>query len=221
MATTIRAGFAQLAANLEITTLQATTTSTRQQNIRDAVARGMTVVDSFLAGSYARSTMVGPLKDADLDIFVVLEALYFNRHTPATLLDAVRNVLVQTYPTTPKISRNGQAVTITFTDFTVDVVPAFHRQGGGYLIPDTTTGSWISTDPSTHARILTERNRAHGGDLVPLIKMVKGWNRAIGSPFSGFYLELMAASVLNNVQITDFPSGARFVFDKGREAIKL
>jgi Second Messenger Oligonucleotide or Dinucleotide Synthetase domain len=221
MATTINAGFVQLAAILEITALQSTTTSTRQQNVRDAVARGLTVIDSFLAGSYARSTMIGPLKDADIDIMVVLDSVYFNQFTPAALLQKVRAVLLQTYSTTPKISPNGQAVTITFTDFTVDVVPAFHRQGGGYLIPDSSAGVWISTDPTTHATVLTAQNTVHAGDLVPLVKMIKGWNRIIGSPFVGFYLELMTVDILTNVNINDFSSGVRFVLDRGREKIKL
>ncbi len=221
MATTIKAGFEQLAANLEITALQSTTTSTRQQNVRDAVAKGLTVIDSFLAGSYARSTMIGPLKDADIDIMVVLNSSYFSQYTPATLLEKVRAVLVQTYPTTPKISPNGQAVTITFTDFTVDVVPAFNRQGGGYLIPDSSAGVWIATNPVTHASTLTTQNAAHDGDLVPLIKMLKGWNRSNGSTLVGFYLELMTADILNNVKINDLSSGTRYVFDKGREKIKF
>lgn len=221
MATTIKGGFSQFAANLEITALQSTTTSTRQQNVRDAVAAGFTVLDSFLAGSYARSTMIGPLKEADIDIMVVLDASYFGQHTPATLLAKLRAVLLRTYSTTPKVSPNGQAVTINFTDFTVDVVPAFNRQGGGYLIPDSSMGVWISTNPTIHATTLTAHNATHHGALVPLIKMMKGWNRAVGSPFVGFYLELMTAEVLNNVTITDFSSGVRYTLDKGREKIKF
>ena len=42
--------------------------------MRDALARGFTVLESFLTGSYARSTMIAPLKDADIDIFIVLDA---------------------------------------------------------------------------------------------------------------------------------------------------
>jgi len=221
MATTIKGGFAQLAANLEITPLQSTTTSTRQQNVRDAVAAGLTVLDSFLAGSYARSTMIGPLNEADIDIMVVLDASYFTQYTPATLLAKVREVLLQTYSTTPKISPNGQAVTISFTDFTVDVVPAFKRKGGGYLIPDSSTGAWIQTNPTTHSTTLTAHNAAHHGALVPLIKLIKGWNRTISNPFVGFYLELMSADMLYNVTISDFPSGVRYLLDKGREKIKL
>lgn len=50
--------------------------------------------------------------------------------------------------------------------------------------------------------------------------MIKGWNRAINDGFGGFYLELLAQKILNGVTISDFPSGVRFVFDKGREQIR-
>ena len=69
MATTIISGFQKLKENLEITDLQATSTSSRQQNVRDNVAKEMTVERSFLTGSYVRSTMIAPLADSDVDVF--------------------------------------------------------------------------------------------------------------------------------------------------------
>jgi hypothetical protein len=221
VATTIAAGFRELAANLEITNLQADTVSTRQQNVRDVVERELTVLDSFLVGSYGRDTMIGPLADADIDIFVVLSSDYYKEYTPSTLLDRLRAVLLKTYTRTPKINRNGQAVTITFEDFRVDVVPAFRRQGGGYLIPDSPNKAWIATNPPKHDEVLTQSNRSHHGDLVPLVKMVKGWNKTIDGAFRGFYLELLVVDVLRNVRIDDYPSGVEFVLDKGREAVKF
>ncbi len=131
------------------------------------------------------------------------------------MLDRVRTVLLRTYKNTPQISRNGQAVTITFSDFKVDVVPAFNRNGGGYLIPDSVHKTWLSTDPEKHDAHLTTANKAHDGDLVPLVKMLKGWNRVINGAFDGFYLELHTVKALNGITIADFPSGVRFVLDKG------
>jgi Second Messenger Oligonucleotide or Dinucleotide Synthetase domain len=221
MATTIQGGFDRLRSNLEITDLQYTTVSTRQRNVREAVERGLTVLDSFLAGSYARSTMIGPLKDADLDIVMVLHSAHYAENSPASLLAKVRDALKQTYPSTPSISPNGQAVTITFTDFKVDVVPAFHRQGGGYLIPNSNAGTWISTDPKVHATVLTASNSAHNGNLVPLVKMMRAGNRATNRGFIGFYLELMAINILTNVTISNFPSGMRYVFFHGQEKVKF
>jgi Second Messenger Oligonucleotide or Dinucleotide Synthetase domain len=225
MATTIQQSFQQLQANLEITGLQSSTVSTRQNRIREVMGAGMEVLDSFLTGSYARSTMIAPLKEADIDVFVVLNARYYHHYNgqnggQAGLLDLVKRTLLKTYTRTPDISRNGQAVTIRFDDFMVDVVPGFYRQGGGYLIANSITNTWIETDPKKHVELVTASNKAHNGDFVPLVKMIKGWNKSHSSFFRSFHLEALALEILNNVTITDFPSGARFYFDKGRALIK-
>lgn len=224
MATTIPAAFQRFKENLEITELQVGTVSTRQTNVREVVEAGLDVLDSFLAGSYSRSTMIAPLKKADVDIFMVLDSKYWHNYNgqnggQAGLLDLVKRTLKKTY-TTPDISRNGQAVTIRFSDFIVDVVPAFNREGGGFLIPNSVSQTWISTDPKKHISLMTESNKAHDNDFVPLIKMVKAWNRSNGNFFNSFHLEVMALEILNNVRISDFPSGLRYFFDKGREVVK-
>lgn len=220
MARTILESFRKLKANFEITELQKSTLSTRQQNVRKAVEKELIVSDSFLTGSYSRHTMIAPLKEADVDIFVVLHSDYYEQNGQTNLLDKVRRVLLKTYPDTPKISRNGQAVTITFTDFKVDVVPAFYREGEGFLIPNSITKRWISTNPKVHVEIMNNENEAHDGDLVPIVKMIKGWNRNINHAFVSFYLELLAVNIFKNVTILDYPSGMRYFFDKGREKIK-
>jgi tRNA nucleotidyltransferase (CCA-adding enzyme) len=138
MATTIQQSFSVLKTNLEITTLQSSTVSTRQTNVRAVVESEMAVLDTFLTGSYSRSTMIAPLKEADIDIFVVFDSKYYHNYNGQNggqggLLDLVRRTLLKTYTSTPDISRNGQAVTIRFSDFLVDVVPGFRRNGGGYL----------------------------------------------------------------------------------------
>lgn len=220
MAKTIKQSFSDFKSNLEITGLQKSTVSTRQENVRDAVEKEMNVLDSFLTGSYSRSTMISPLSEADIDIFIVLDPKYYEANGQASLLDKVKRVLRKTYTKTPEISRNGQAVTITFTDFVVDVVPAFYRQGGGYLIPNSKTSSWIATNPKVHVELMSNENASHNGDLVPCVKMIKGWNKGINDAFVSFYLELIAVKIFSGVTISDFPSGTRYFFDKGREAIK-
>ena len=220
MTRTILESFRELKTNLEITELQQSTVSTRQQNVRKSVENELDVLDSFLTGSYSRHTMIAPLKEADIDIFVVLDPEYYKSDGQASLLDKLRKVLLKTYPKTSKISRNGQAVTITFTDFIVDVVPAFYREGGGYLIPNSISKEWISTNPKTHVDIMADENSVHDGDLVPIVKMIKGWNRNINHAFVSFYLELIAIKIFKSVSISDYSSGMRYFFDKGRGHIK-
>ena len=221
MATTVASGFSGFQANLEITDLQAGTISTRQQNVRKVIEEEFDVLDSFLAGSYMRNTLIGPLTDADVDICVVLDPKYWSADgSQAALLDRVKRALLKTYTKTPKVSRNGQAVTITFTDFNVDVVPCFYRNGGGYLIPDSVLGRWLPTDPKAHITLWSEANKAHAYDLIPLMKMLKGWNKR-REVVTSFHLEVLALRVLEGIRIDDFPGGVRYVFDKAREKIRF
>lgn len=219
MAKTIHEAFRVLRSNLEITDLQEKTVSTRQNAIRNVLEKDFVVLDSFLTGSYRRSTMISPLKEADVDILLVLDPQYFAKNGQEQLLKEIRNSLLKTYTKTPKIRPDGHAVTITFPDFKVDVVPGFYRKGGGFLIPETTGPRWIPTDPKRHVEIWASANKAHNGDLVPLLKMLKGWN-ASRSLLKSFHLETLALSVLDNVTISDFPSGIRYFFDKARPKIR-
>jgi len=225
MATTVLQSFVELKENLGITGLQTSAISTRQTNVRSVAEKDLTVLDSFLTGSYARDTMIAPLKEADIDIFIVLDNRYYYNYNngqnggQAGLLDLVKRTLRKTYTQTPDISRNGQAVTIRFDDFVVDVVPGFNRQGGGFLIPNSVTQTWLETDPKKHVEIMSAANKAHNGDLVPLAKMIKAWNKNIGSYFNSFHLEVLALQILNEVTISNFPSGVRYFFDKGKDLI--
>ena len=219
MPTTIKQGFEKLRENLEITGLQEETVSTRQQNVRDVVAAGMSVLDSFLTGSYRRSTMIAPLTEADVDVFVVLDPKHYSANGQQALLDEVRRVLRKTYTRTPEISPNGQAVTIRFDDFKIDVVPGFNRQGGGFLIPDAQANRWISTDPKKHVELWTASNKIHNGNLVPLIKMIKGWNKTHSTLLRSFHLECMIREILTNITISDFSSGYRYVLNSAKDKV--
>lgn len=167
--------------------------------------------------------MISPLKTADVDIFVVLSSSYFEdfKNNQAGLLDKVKRSIKKTYPNTPDISRNGQAVTISFTDFTVDVVPAFNRDGGGYLIPNSISSSWIATDPKKHISIWSAANSTHSGRLVPLIKMIKAWNKENGQLLTSFHLECLVLKVLTGMTMGTYPQTCRYVFDKLRAQIDL
>lgn len=225
MARTIIDSFSQFKSNLEITDLQSSVVSIRQNSVKEVVEEGMEVTNSFLTGSYKRNTMIAPLKEADIDIFVVLANKYYHNYNngqnggQAGLLDLLRRTLLRTYTRTPHIARDGQAVTIHFNDFLVDVVPGFHAQGGGYIIANSIKQEWISTNPVRHVELISNSNQAHEYKLVPLIKMIKAWNRNTGNFFHSFHLEVLALEIMKTVVISDYPSGARYFFDKGRSLI--
>lgn len=225
---TRKQAFEELRSNLELTGLQERTVATRQKNVRTAVANELTVVNDFLTGSYRRQTLIGPLESADVDIVVLLDRGYRDRG-PRAVLELVKKALVNEYSRTPAISRNGQAVTITFTDFVVDVVPAFvlpwWTWNDGFEICDSGSDCWITTDPKKHVELSATANRAHGGHLVPRIKELKAWNRTVGGPLRSFHLEVLAWSIFGkswlwkNTQSSDWVS-ARYFFDKARTELR-
>ena len=157
--------------------------------------------------------MIAPLAEADVDIFIVLAPKYFEQEGQTSLLEKVKQALKKTYKT-PDISRNGHAVTIVFSDFKVDVVPGFNRKGGGFLIPDSISKRWISTDPQKHVELWSVSNKNHSGDLIPLIKMIKGWNKSHSALLRSFHLECMVRDALASVTISNFPSGVRYAIEK-------
>ena len=93
MPTTIAQGFAKFQENLQITDLQESTVDTRQKNVRNAVAKELTVLTSFVTGSYRRDTLIAPLSKADIDIFLILDASYYSSDGYANLIDRVKRVL--------------------------------------------------------------------------------------------------------------------------------
>ena len=219
MPKTFAAAFNQFRSNLELTGLQTATVSTRHQNVRDHIKGHLAVLDSFLTGSYRRHTLIAPPKNADIDIFVVLDPKYFKSDGQAALLDLVRRVLLKKYTKTPRISRNGQAVTIVFTDFRVDVVPGFHRKGGGFLIPDSVGTRWISTDPKRHVEISAVDNKAHGGNLVPALKMFKAWNRVHSERLRSFHLERVFTNSLAGYHIRVWDATIPYALERAAAAV--
>ena len=215
--------FDRLRRNLELTGLQERTVAARHKAVRSAVAAQLDVTDDFLTGSYRRQTLIGPLKAADVDIVVVLDRAYRDRGARA-VLDAVRRALLAEYPSTPKISRNMHAVTVTFSDFVVDVVPAFARPWwteGGWEICDSGSDSWIVTDPKKHVDISAAANRTHKGDLVPIVKQLKAWNRTVNRPLRSFHIEVLAWSVFGtswwwHTEMSSDWECVRHFFDKAR-----
>ncbi|PXW51602.1 SMODS domain-containing nucleotidyltransferase [Chelatococcus asaccharovorans] len=90
MVRTIADAFRVLRSKLEITDLQEQTVASRQQAIREVLERDFLIKDTFLTGSYRRSTMIRPLKEADVDIFIVLDVKYYREDGKKALLESCR-----------------------------------------------------------------------------------------------------------------------------------
>lgn len=198
--------FLKFKSRLEITQREQDDASSRQQRIRDILRNTFDLERDFLTGSYARRTKTKPLED--VDIFCVLgeEERKYKDRDPAQLLEAFRKPLAQEYGTgSVKVQRRSVQV-----DFGVpvesddagervmsfDVVPAF-SENRHYEIPDTKLRSWIKTDPEVHMELATASNGKFSKNWVPIVKMLRTWNRTHDKPVSPtFLIEVMALGIL-------------------------
>jgi hypothetical protein len=58
----------------------------------------------------------------------------------------------------------------------------------------------------------TALNKKQSDNFVPLVKMLKGWNKS-RDVFRSFHLEVLAYTLLQDVTISNLPSGVRYVFE--------
>ena len=197
MALTIKESFKQFASNLNITDKQVTLVSSRRKNAVDALEEKLTLHSeqpSKLIGSYDRDTMIRYLSEGDIDVMVVLNygsnKEWDNKEGVTKALSRFKKILEDSYPNvTCNIDRN--CVIMKFSEFRLDVVPAFRFTDGYYSIPDTYRGAWLKTNPVKFAEEVTRINKNMDGYFIPLIRMVKGWNRNFSKPLRGFHIECM------------------------------
>jgi predicted nucleotidyltransferase len=194
MAWTVTGAFTEFLSRLEPTEKQKQDASTKRTTVQACLNEKLWVASSFLTGSYARSTLIRPPND--IDLFVVLDAehhaqQYFHAWDGSIkVVERFHDILKGCYPTTP-IRKDQPAVHLDFSTYGFDVIPAFDRQGGGYLILSRAKTGWISTNPTEHANRTTILNKATYGDFVPVVKMMKAWNRDKNfGRLTGFHLEV-------------------------------
>ena len=89
----------------------------------------------------------------------------------------------------------------------------------GYEIPGRDLGKWIKTDPDTHNEKSAAKNKECGGKWVPLVKMLKRWNRSADKPISpSFLIEVMALDLVDP-PFTTYPSEVRRFFAAAQNGI--
>ena len=221
--------FLKFKSRLELTDKEQADASRRQQRVRELLRNAFDLERDILSGSYARRTKTKPLED--VDIFCVLganEEKYRNEN-PSRVLEAFQRALIKEYGSgSVKLQRRSVQIDFGVKSadddtadqvMSVDVVPAFTK-GKHYEIPDAKTSSWIKTDPEIHKELATRANEAFSKQWVPLVKMLKKWNRNRGKPVSpSFLLEVMALKLFIPPFSGGYPYEVKSFFANAAERI--
>lgn len=191
---TVPVSFDGFISNISLTGDHKETAEARRKRIVDLLAKDFTILDSFPTGSIPKGTAL--LSHGDLDIVTVL---HYGKHIdgkrPSQVLKSVQTAL-SGYATS--VRRNGQAVTLTFTKWpSVDIVPVsvtYNADGSvkHYNVPDMNTESWIISKPRSHAKAIADAAKARGSGFLPLVRMIKEWNRVHSAFMSSYHIEVVA-----------------------------
>jgi hypothetical protein len=147
-------------------------------------------------GSYGRNTAIHGVSDLDMAFELPWEVYArFNKRTgnvQSQLLQEIKQCLAVRYPTT-NIWADSQVVVLEFTNYRVEVLPAFKGEDGGYTFPDSNDhGSWKKCWPRDEMTAVTEVNNRANRNLKHVCKMLRSWKNEHGAPMGGMLIDTLA-----------------------------
>src|SRR5882672_1184227 len=222
MLTTTQA-FDEFRRRLELSATEQRDAERRHSDVRGCIRDGSDIDADFLSGSYRRHTKTKPLKDVDVIFVLGSDEKWRRAKPPLETLQAFEKQLKKTYTEKDQVEIGRRCVTTIFEKsyypddhegkvLSIDAVPAFAIAGGVYEIPDKITATWIKTNPDKHKEQATAKNKEMGGCWVPLVKMVKGWNRANGQLIKPSFLVEVMAEGLIEPPFSSYPEEIRNFF---------
>ena len=207
--------FEKLRSQIEPTEKEKSSISASHTKMRTMLENSTEVktVDTFLTGSYARDTMIRPLKD--VDFLVQVNSGHHQNDTPMQLLNKISRILRSAYPLTP-ISVTPPCITVKLSYCHLEVVPAigFTDNEELFKIPTENGLGWQQTYPKIPTKWMTEENKQAGGLFKPTVKMLKRWRDVHKVPLRSFHLEMLVRMAFNAYKIKDYTDGAWAFFAK-------
>jgi len=225
---TVPEAFEKYRQRLELSETERNDAIRRHNDVRECIRAKFEVDRDFLTGSYARHTKTKPLKDVDIFFCLGKKEQHWRGKPPQDVLVAFQKCLAERFGA-ENVELGRRCVTVDFEKanptvdedgkvLSNDAVPAFELEDC-YEIPDRVLGRWIKTDPDIHAEEATAKNGDLGGKWVPLVKMLKRWNRSAGCPITPSFLIEVIALDLVDPPFTTYPSEVRRYFAAATDGI--
>ena len=155
---------------------------------------------SFLTGSYFRKTIIRRIDDIDLYV-----RIHYGKHaegqSPMSILRLMASAIRKRYPNNTKVKVDSPCIVVSFWDYKFEIVPAFGYSDDPelYSIPAPGSKEWMQCYPNVPDKWLTACNYASNNYFIPLIKMLKQWNRHNSVKLKSFHLELLTEKVFSSV----------------------
>jgi hypothetical protein len=162
------------------------------------------ISNSLQVGSYGRFTAIKNISDLDM-VYILPWTEYerFKNDRQSALLQEVKKTIQSRYPKTD-VRGDGQVVVISFTNYQIEVLPAFENTDGSFLYPDTKDGgSWKTTKPRLEIKAISDLHQAKNQNLRTLCKMIRSWKNYHGVAMGGLLIDSVAYNFLNSTTYFD------------------
>lgn len=158
---------------------------------------------SLYSGSFGRGTAIRG--KSDLDMVFWLHPSDFSRYDnyvgngQSALLQAAKSSIQNTYWNTD-VSGDGQVVVVKFSDgMQFDVVPAFEKDDGSFLFPDSNDGGkWKKCDPRPEITAIQKMDDKTNGNLKWLCRMGRAWKEQMDVPIKGLLIDTLAYNFIQD-----------------------
>ena len=208
---TVEAGFEGLARILEPSILEHASVNRCRDSIQEYLGRYISSCTIDLPGAFSRNTMISPLNESVIDMFVLFNARHSDKFLPSDLLAKLQVTLQAEYPGTVFDAATA-SVQVPVGDYRFKVQPGFITDQSHYLVPAPGWNEWVRYDTFGYKSLLSKMNARHYGKLLPVIRMINAWNRLSGKAFNDYFLELMVKDILANHEIQSYQTAVSHVF---------
>ncbi|CAK7020228.1 MAG: hypothetical protein MESAZ_02489 [Saezia sanguinis] len=200
--------FSEFINNLAISNTE--TISTRYGELTAALNKQFRDTESKTAntlqvGSFGRKTGINGI--SDLDMLYIMPKTKWDDYDKdggqLKILQDTKEAILNRYPST-KVRVDRLVVTVTYTNFHVEVQPVFEQDDKSYKYPDTKNGgSWKVTKPREEMDAIANLDAAKNSNLRRLCKMVRAWKNKHGINIGGLLIDTLAYNFLNSTSDYD------------------
>ncbi len=164
--------------------------------------------NTLQVGSFGRKTGIDGI--SDLDMLYIMPKTKWNAYDKAggqyELLKDAKDAILRRYPATD-VRVDRLVVTVSYTNFHVEVQPVFEQDDSSYKYPDTKNGgSWKITRPREEmgevAKVDSEKNL----NLRRLCKMARSWKNKHGVVMGGLLIDTLAYNFITSTSEYDTKS---------------
>ena len=162
--------------------------------------------NTLQVGSFGRKTGINGISDLDM-LYIMPKSCWDtyenSQNGQYKLLADTKEAILKRYPATD-VSVDRLVVSVTFTNFYIEVQPVFEQDDGSFKYPDTKNGgSWKITKPREEISEISSSDEAKNKNLRRLCKMARAWKNKHGVMMGGLLIDTLAYNFLNSTTYYD------------------